>query len=140
MAFVNIDAPGNRANRRGVNAIQRSHGKEGRLLAAQQRRDRRAARRAGGPNVVLLYPMPSDGLSQSLHDGAYVREGGEDTGGQYQIAIAGPLVAPVEAYCAALSRWMGKPFRVILDEPMLRPKNDIHPGRPYTNIILEPAP
>lgn len=139
MSFAkNIDAAGNRHNRRAVTAIQKRHGADERKAAAQAKRDRRRAKRAGGPSVIVFHKMGRGGLSQNDPDGAYVWGGAENTEGRYQIAVAGPLKAPVSSYVEALAAWQGKPMRLFDERPMERPVPDEKPDRAYHSIVVEP--
>lgn len=142
MGFNNIDAPGRAIDRRGVRAIQRAAGSSGRQSAAQARRDARRAKRANGPNVVILSKMPRGnppGINQRDQDGAYVWGGTEATEGRYQIVVIGPLKASVDDYRAALARWLGKPVRLVEERPLGRPVPDDNPERQFLSLILEPA-
>lgn len=155
MPFVNIDAPGNRHNRRAVNAIQRSPGKDARLAAAQARRDRRQAKRAHGPPTLLFYPWPVGGIMVEDHDGAYVQ--GPNGEGRYQVVVVGPLKGEVSTYCDAVSRWVGIKMQIKETAPLEPPTADqprcerstgkpleqllaIYAARgPFLSIIMEPA-
>lgn len=139
MGFVNIDMHGRRHDRLGVKAIQRTAGKQTRLQAAQSKRDRRRAKRAAGPSVIVLHKMPTGGVAADDPDGAYVWGGNEDVQGKYQIIVVGAPVAEVDAYCAGLSRWQGKEFRVCDERPLDRPDEDPNPNRQFLSIILEPV-
>lgn len=138
MGFNNIDAPGHAHDRKVVNTIQRSAGKETRLTAAQARRDRRRAKRAGGPGVIVLHKMLPGGLSKNDPDGAYVWGGGTNDEGRYQIAVAGPLKCSIDDYVAALARWIGKPMRLADERPLERPEPDDTPDRSFHSIVVEP--
>jgi hypothetical protein len=135
----NIDSSGQASHRAAVNKIQKLSGSEERKRLAQAKRDRRRAKRAGGEGVIVLHKMPRDGISQDDLDGAYLLAGTDEGAGRYQIAIAGPLVATVDDYRVALSKFLGKPMRVIDERPLLRPVPDKNPERPFLSIILEPG-
>lgn len=138
MVFVNVDAPGNKVNRRGVRTLQKLHAAADRKAAAQAKRDRRRAKRAGGPNVIVFHKMRPGGLSKRDPDGAYVWGGAANTEGRYQIAVAGPLKASVDEYVAALARWVGKPMRLADERPLERPVPDETPERSFHSIVVEP--
>lgn len=131
MTFVNIDAPGHRRDRAAVSQIQKRHGKEERLAAAQARRDGRRAKRASGPNVIVLSKMPQPitdaivntrpprkpaegiyGVAINERDGAYVWGGNPEVKGCYQIVVVGGIKGTDDDYCKALVAWLGKPFRL----------------------------
>jgi hypothetical protein len=142
MVFVNIDAPGNAVNRRGVRAIQKASGAAARQAAAQARRDSKAAKRARGPNVIILSKMPRGnppGVCQTDPEGAYVWGGGESTEGRYQIVVVGELRGPIDGYRAALAKWLGKPMQIVEVKPLERPDPDEFPDKAFLSIILEPG-
>lgn len=136
MAFVNIDAPGNRHARRAVDAIQRNPGKAERLAAAKARRDRRNAKRAHGPATILLYRWPAGGITVDEHAGAYVQ--GPNGSGQYQAVVVGPLKGEVASYCDAVSQMIGLKLQIKESGPMDCPSTDADAG-PFLSIIMEPA-
>lgn len=143
MVFVNVDAPGNAVNRAGVRAIQKRHGADDRKAAAQARRDARAARRANGPNVILLSLFPQGGVNIADPPGAYVQGGVGFKDGAYQIVVVGPMKGTVEDYGAALAAWIRRPVTVRSSEPLDPPREpefreDYERGG-FLSIMLEPA-
>lgn len=152
----NIDMPGQRHNRRAVSAIQRRHGAEERKAAAQARRDARKAKRANGPNVIVLSKMPEPaivnsrprqtegiyGVAYDDPDGAYVWGGNADLGGQYQIIIIGPLKGTEDDYRRALVAWLKKPMRLVSSASLTGSTptvQEIIDRRGFLSIILAPA-
>lgn len=142
MPFVNIDAPGGARDRIAVTQIQKRHNGPALLAAANAKRNRRNAKRAHGPGVIILNKMPvgdPPGLCQDDPEGAYVWGGTAEVGRRYQVVVAGPLVAPVADYTAALSKWLARPMLLVEEKPLDRPEPDRHPDRPYLSLIFEPA-
>lgn len=139
MAFVNIDAPGNRHHRRAVAAIQKRNGAEDRKAAAQARREARAFKR----RAIHFYPYPIGGVAVDDQDGAYCQ--GPNKAAQYQVVVVGPLKGPHEDYCAAVSAWVKQPLRVEGAE-LMDPKPDAAPEdaqtireRGFLSITLGPV-
>lgn len=143
--FVNIDRPGMKRQRRAVTAIQHLQGSADRKAAAQAKRDRKKAKRAGGDSVIVFSLFPKGGAASDDPDGAYVQGGVGFDGGRYQIVVVGPLKATVQDYCRALSAWLQKPMRLVSCETLLPP--DDAEGRQryeqrgglFLSIILEPG-
>lgn len=134
--FNNVDAPGNRHNRRAVAKIQRLQGSKSRKDAAQERRDRRAAKRR-----ILMFKMPEGGVSMTTPDGAYMWGGNPEVEGKYQVIVIGTPKGPPNQYRDALAAWTDKALRVVSAEPLPLPAP--RPGlviddRAFLSIILEP--
>jgi hypothetical protein len=127
MAFLNIDAPGNRHNRRAVAAIQRQHGADDRKAKAQARREARAFKR----RAIHFYPWPAGGVGARVQDGAYAQ--GPMVNGKYQIVVAGEPKGPEDDYAAALSAWLKITLRVESSRPLPIPSGI---DRQFLSIVL----
>lgn len=138
MAFLNIDAPGNVAHRRGVKLIQRTSGSELRKTAAQERRDRRAAKRAG-PTAIVFFPWPIGDIHSETPDGAYAQ--GPNGEGRYQVVVVGPPKGEPDLYAAAVSKWVGLRLKVEKAEPLAPPDEmpNLVAERGFLSICLAPA-
>jgi hypothetical protein len=136
MAFDNIDAPGahNRHNRRAVAAIQRKAGAEGRIAAAQTKRQRKMARSFEQTlnRTINFYWLPETGLTVHEADGAYLSI--PRPGGRHQVIVVGDLKASIDHYIAAVGVFLKKKFKLVGENDM----GDVY-GRSYHSIILEPA-
>src|ERR1700743_1614005 len=104
MAFNNIDAPGNRRDRRAVAAIQRLTGSASRKAAAQEKRMRKAAKQfeRDMARTIVFFAAPVLGVHKDDPDGAYIKQGDTtDTKGQYQVVVAGKMKATTSHYVKA---------------------------------------
>jgi hypothetical protein len=131
-----IDARGNRHQRRIVAAIQRTEGKEGRLAAAQTKRQRRMAREfeRGLGKTIVFYKRAPDGVRTSDPDGAYLWQ----QGGRWQMIVIGELKASIDHYVKALGVFLKNPMRLVSSEP-LPLSEGVLSDRPFLSMILEPG-
>lgn len=133
MAFQNIDAPGNRHNRRAVAVIQRKAGAEGRIAAAQAKRQRKMARsfKKDLDRTIYFYDMPQGGVTIADPEGAYLNK--VEIGNKRQVIVSGSLKASVDHYVKAIGLFLNTPMRLIGHEPL--PGSD---GK-ISSIIVEPS-
>jgi hypothetical protein len=136
MAFTNIDAPGNRHNRRVVSAIQRSSGKEARLAAAQAKRMHKMARQFERDlnRTIVFYAQPERGfVAAEDPDGAYLME---PRGDRRQIIVVGDFRAQADHYVKAASIFLKQKVTLLsLDAIWTEP----HVTRKFTSILVEVA-
>jgi hypothetical protein len=146
MVFLNIDARGGKRDRVAVATIQKRHGAAERLAAAQERRNRKKAKRASA-TTVRFYPWPTGGARWDEPEGAYAQ--GPNGDGQYQVVVVGAPKGDPALYAAAMSQWVGSPLSVLKSAPMLAPaalddgkdeERKTGYARGFLSIILEPAP
>lgn len=125
----NIDAPGNRRDRRAVAVIQRKAGAEGRIAAAQAKRQRRMAREFGRDldKTIVFYNQP---VSLQDPDGAYLSPAVD---GQRQVIIAGEPKASIDHYVNATGVFLKTPMRLVSETPMT-----VFSSRPFLSLVLEP--
>jgi hypothetical protein len=126
-----IDGYGKGRDRRAVRLIQKVSGREERLAAAQAKRERKAAKRAQGTNIIVFYDRPIDGVTTGTPAGCYVKEA---LSGQWQLIVVGKLKAPVDKYREAFAAWRGAPYRITSEHPI----GDTAAG-PALSLILEPG-
>ena len=126
----NIDAPGNRHARRAVAVIQRKEGADGRLAAAEAKRQRRMGREFGRSlgKTIVFYNQP---VHLNDPDGAYISA---EIDGKRQVIVAGELKATVDHYVKATGAFLKKPMRLVSEKPM-----EIAGGsdRPFLVLVME---
>jgi hypothetical protein len=147
MAFNNIDCggEGNRRARRAVAVIQRKAGAEGRLAAAQAKRQRKMARsfERDLDRTIVFYAMPVGGTHIDDAEGAYIWGGNAAVEGRYQVVVIGKLRADLEHYIMAIGVFLKKPVRLVSSESLAPPspmteKQSVKFARGYLSIIVEP--
>jgi hypothetical protein len=140
MAFNNIDAPGegNRRARRAVAVIQRKAGADGRLAAAQAKRQRKMARsfERDLDRTIVFYAMPLGGVSARDPDGAYLNP--TPVLDLIQVVIAGPLKASIDHYVKAVGAFLKVPMRFASTEELPLAPNAVS-DRVFISLIVEPV-
>lgn len=132
MPFNNIDSPGNRHDRRCVAAVQRSMGKEGRIAAAEAKRQRRMAKafKKDLDRTINFYAMPTRGyVASDDPEGAYI---GKQIDGTIQVIVVGTPKLAFEDYATAVGCFMKKEVKLVSDISMPAP-ND----RLFRSLIIE---
>jgi hypothetical protein len=138
MAFQNIDARGNRHNRRAVAAIQRHAGAESRKAAAEARRKRKADRRLSQDlgRTIVFYTMPIDGVTLADPDGAYINP--LSRGNMRQVVVAGPFRASLDHYVKAIGAFLKTDFKLVSSVELPLQEGALS-DRVFTSIIVERA-
>jgi hypothetical protein len=141
MSFNSIDAPGegNRRARRAIAVIQRKSGAEGRIAAANAKRQRKMDRKFEQDlrRTIVFYAMPSvpdNAVSNQDPDGAYLSA--VVNGGQRCVVVVGPLKVSVAHYVKAISLFLKKDFKLVSSDPL---PTTFSTDRVFTRIIVEPA-
>lgn len=120
--------------------MQEAAGSTERKAAAQAKRDRRRAKRAGGPSVIVLSRYPNGTVSKLSPDGAYIWDGGLKGRGFWQLIVVGHLKGSVDDYRAAAAAWLKKPL-VIRSAKSMGPASEadaeLVASRGFLDIILE---
>ena len=134
MVFRNIDAPGNRHERRAVTAMQRLQGSEGRKAAAEAKRARKNARRFEQDleRTITFYAWPERGfVAAEDPDGAYLNK---QIGIRRQIIVAGELKVPVEHYVKAVGVFLKTEVKLESENELTHTS-----GRLFRSLIIEVA-
>lgn len=141
MPFNNIDSPGNRRDRRAVAALQRANGAADRKAAAQEKRQRKAAREFERmlDRTIVFFATPEGGVRTYDPDGAYLSKGFGAMEGKYQIIVAGKMKATAAHYVKAISTFVKSPVKLVSNELMevVIPADQLWDGKEFRSIIVE---
>ncbi len=140
MPFTNIDAHGKKRDRQVVKMLIRRDGAETRKTAAQIKRDRKNAKRAHGPDMIVLYAAPPGGVSTFNVDGAYIARGEGFEHNRFQIVIVGPMRFTAEQYRDAAAAWSQEKLKIIEVGDLEPETPDIAPlltERGFRSVIVE---